>query len=111
MHKRTFGATSLDVTLAEDLEPFKRAQLNRNAQGLLFVLLGCTTCPESLVSSPVELLPLLLLLMPPLANPCPRHILQSLFGGGWVISAADWPFLLQFSPQSCGLLWESVTTG
>lgn len=96
-------ATGLEDDEA-DLVTFNRAQLNRNAQGLLFVLLGVTAtgspATAASLSSPVEL-ELLLLLLPLFVIPWPRHVLHSLVGGGWAIS-----FLLQFSPQSW--LLESV---
>lgn len=71
-----------DETAGLDLDPFNRAQLNRSAQGLRLDLVE-----PAATSFPVELSWVI---------PWPRHVLQSLVGGGWA-AAVDDSFL-----QQCG---------
>lgn len=76
-----------DETAGLDLDPFNRAQLNRSAQGLRLTLVE----PAATSLFPVEL---------SWGIPWPRHVLQSLVGGGWaaaVSTAVDESFL-----QQCG---------
>lgn len=78
-HQRTLDD---DETAGLDLDPFNRAQLNRSAQGLRLDLVE-----PAATSFPVELSWVI---------PWPRHVLQSLVGGGWA-AAVDDSFL-----QQCG---------
>lgn len=117
MRERTFAETldADDEELAmeeEDFEPFSRAQLNRNAQLLRFVLLattaGSTPWLVSLSFDPPAALPPLPLSIPAAAFviPWPRQLLHSfadfpVVGGGVSTPVVGiGPFLRQFSPQT-----------